>query len=189
AADGDSRWCSVVNHRLCAAVAHARCAISTSARNAFSNHVNGVVARALGPRRCSSVLVGLWRQSHCVLIRRMRSLSYLKVLAKCLSLGASSQFWAATLTAQTQNQIVGAVYDIPASSAVAAPGQVITLRVQRLNVPDAKATSIPLPTMLSGVGIRVTTQTPNYPEHLPIFSIVSSDYCGGISACPLTYIT
>ena len=110
-------------------------------------------------------------------------------IRQVLILRCKLSIWAATLTAQTQNQIVGAVYDIPASSAVAAPGQVITLRVQRLNVPDAKATSIPLPTTLSGVGIRVTTQTPNYPEHLPIFSIVSSDYCDGISACPLTYIT
>jgi len=69
----------------------------------------------------------------------------------------------------------------------AARGQVITLRVKRLNVPSAKATSIPLPTLLSGVGVRVTSHAfDNYPQRLPIFSIISSDPSDG--CCPLTYI-
>jgi len=69
----------------------------------------------------------------------------------------------------------------------AARGQVITLRVKWLNVPSAKATSIPLPTLLSGVGVRVTSHAfDNYPQRLPIFSIISSDPSDG--CCPLTYI-
>jgi hypothetical protein len=112
-----------------------------------------------------------------------------QTVPQVLILWCMLSIWPAILPAQTQSQIVGAGYEIPAPSSVAAPGQVITLFVKRLNVPDARAGSIPLPTTLSGVGVRVTSQIPNYPEHLPIFSIVSSDYCGGTSACPLTYIT
>lgn len=38
--------------------------------------------------------------------------------------------------------------------------------------------------------MRVTSQIPNYPESLPIFSIVSYDSCAGITtSCPLTHIT
>src|SRR6266850_8466762 len=95
--------------------------------------------------------------------------------------------WTTGLPAQTQNEIVGMGYDYKPEFA-AARGQVITLRVKRLNVPSAKATSIPLPTLLSGVGVRVTSRAfDNYPQRLPIFSIISSDPSDG--CCPLTYIT
>jgi len=97
--------------------------------------------------------------------------------------------WAANVRAQTQSQIVGAGYDIPGPSLAVAPGQVITLFVKRLNVPDARASSVPLPTMLSGVGVTVNPSIPNYPERLPILSLFSTDYCGGTTSCPLTYIT
>jgi hypothetical protein len=120
-------------------------------------------------------------------MRHMRSLY--RTILQALIFWCTFSIWATTLPAQTQSQIVGAGNDIPAPSSVAAPGQITTLFVKRLNVPDTRAGRIPLPTTLSGVGVRVTSQIPNYPEHLPIFSIVSSDYCGGTSACPLTYIT
>ncbi len=93
--------------------------------------------------------------------------------------------------AQTRQQIVAAGYRIPALGAVAARGQVVTLFVYGLNVPDARATSIPLPTTLSGVTVRVASNIPNYPKSLPIFSVVSYDQCAGNTAtsCALTHIT
>ena len=94
--------------------------------------------------------------------------------------------------AQTQNQIVAAGYQIPTPGAVAARGQVVTLFVYGLNVPDASATTIPLPTSLSGVTVRVSSPgIANYPKSLPIFSVVSYDFCAGrtVTSCPLTHIT
>lgn len=55
----------------------------------------------------------------------------------------------ATLSAQSQSLIVAAGYAIPVPGFVA-QGQVVTLFVQGLNVPDAKAASVPLPRTLSG---------------------------------------
>ncbi len=130
--------------------------------------------------------MGLLWQINRALMRRMRSI-YLVIpkalvswctLAICIS-----------LPAQTQNQIVGVGYDLAAPS-VAARGQIITLLVRGANVPSAKASSVPLPTTLSGVAVRVTSQIPNYPQRLPILNIASSDPCGGGTAsCALAYIT
>jgi hypothetical protein len=72
-----------------------------------------------------------------------------------------------------------------------ASGQVTTLFVRGLNVPDAAATGIPLPTTLSGILVKVTTSIPNYPDRLPILSVRSYDFCAGrVSVpCPLTHVT
>ena len=114
----------------------------------------------------------------------MRCLS--QAIRQVLMFWCTLSLWTTGLPAQTQSEIVGVGYDFQNEFAIAAPGQVITLRVKRLNVPYAKATSIPLPTKLSGIEVRVTAPTPNYPERLPIFSIISSDPSG---CCALTYIT
>lgn len=114
-----------------------------------------------------------------------------RVVLKAVALCFVVSNGAAILSAQTQSQIVSAGYAIPQSNLVAARGQVVTLFANGLSVPDASATSIPLPTTLSGVSVRVTSQIPNYPKLLPIFSIVSYDSCAGNSGtpCPLTLIT
>ncbi len=110
-----------------------------------------------------------------------------------LVLFLSSIYWSSPspLSAQTQNQIAGSGYAIPVPVGVAAYGQVITLFVNGLNVPDATASSTPLPRTLSGITVNVTSQIPNYPTSLPIFSVVTYDYCSGRTgtSCPLTQIT
>ena len=107
------------------------------------------------------------------------------MLCGLLSSGAATSF------CQAPNQIVAAGYSIPDSGLVAARGGVVTLLVKGLNVPDARASRIPLPTVLSGVSVKVTSQIPGYPETLPIFSIVSYDSCAGniSTPCSLTHIT
>jgi uncharacterized protein (TIGR03437 family) len=102
-------------------------------------------------------------------------------------------FGAVSLFGQIPNEIVSVGYVMP-SYAVAAPGQVLTLFVRGLNVPDASASAFPLPTDLSGVSVSVKVACCNptsYPSHLPIFKIHSEDYCGGRGAvpCPLAQIT
>ncbi len=104
-----------------------------------------------------------------------------------------SIYWSSPspLSAQTQNQIAGSGYAIPVPVGAAAPGQVLTLFVSGLNVPDATASGTPLPRTLSGIAINVNTQIPNYPTSLPIFSVVTYDYCSGRTgtSCPLTQVT
>ena len=76
--------------------------------------------------------------------------------------------------AQAQNEVVSAGYDIPTYPAFA-PGQVITLFVRGLKVPDALAAGTPIPTTLAGITERVKSSIPNYPDRLPIFSVRSYD--------------
>lgn len=97
---------------------------------------------------------------------------------------------AALLHAQAQNEVVSAGYDIPVYQAVAA-GQVTTLFVRGLKVPDASATVMPLPTMLAGITVKVNSGIKNYPDKLPILSVRSYDYCAGRLSvpCPLTHLT
>jgi uncharacterized protein (TIGR03437 family) len=96
--------------------------------------------------------------------------------------------------AQLPNQIIAAGYahTIPAPQVVA-PGQVITLFVRGISVPDAAATGLPLPTSLSGVSVGVTKlmYADLVPDQLPIFKIHSEDLCAGRLAvkCPSTQIT
>lgn len=89
-----------------------------------------------------------------------------------------------------QNRIVSAGYAIPEPPAFSA-GQVVTLFVRGLNVSDAVATSLPLPTTLSGVTVRVKSGITGYPEQLPIFSVLTFDFCAGKIGvnCPLTHVT
>lgn len=74
-----------------------------------------------------------------------------------------------------------------------APGQVITLFVRGITVPDAAATQLPLPTSLSGVSVAVTKlmYADLAPDLLPIFRVHSEDFCGGRLAvnCPVTQVT
>ena len=94
--------------------------------------------------------------------------------------------------AQTQTQIVSAGYDLPTIPSFT-PGQVITLFVRGLNVPDAFAAGTPLPTTLSGVTVKVNSTIPNYPDRLPIFSVRSYGCAvggtGPLLLCPLTGVT
>lgn len=88
------------------------------------------------------------------------------------------------------NIVASTGYSIPTFDTVA-PGQVITLFVRGLTVPDAKAETLPLPTTLSGLTVRVSSDIKGYPDRLPIFSVRSYDFCAGRFAtqCPLTYVT
>ena len=91
---------------------------------------------------------------------------------------------------QAQNQIVSAGYSIPEPPAFAA-GQVVTLFVRGLKVPDAAANGLPLPTTLAGITVRVRSGISGYPEQLPIFSVRTFDFCAGRigTSCPLTHVT
>jgi|SRR5579864_5987933 len=94
-------------------------------------------------------------------------------------------------SAQALNEIVAAGYQQFYPSAVA-PGQVLTLSVRGLNVPDADAAALPLPTTLSSVTVRIAGGLPaGYPALLPIFKIRSLDFCAGriFPPCPLTQVT
>ena len=103
--------------------------------------------------------------------------------------GLMLPFLVAGLFAQLPNRIVSTGYDVPAY-AVIASGQVTTLFVRGLQVPDAVATGAPWPGSLSGIVVRVRGGIPNYPDRLPIFRVRSYDWCGGrvTPACPLTEI-
>lgn len=82
--------------------------------------------------------------------------------------------------AQSTNNIISTGYAFPGDTSVAA-GQVITLFVRGLNVPNAFAAAAPLPTTLGGISVVVNNPpTPGYPTALPIFSVYSDpDACGG----------
>jgi uncharacterized protein (TIGR03437 family) len=99
---------------------------------------------------------------------------------------------AGSLPAQTLNEVVAVGYQQYVPSVVV-PGQVVTLFVRSLNVPDADAGVLPLPTSLSGVKVRISIPgTPaGYPTFLPIFKIRSLDFCARrlSVACPATQIT
>jgi uncharacterized protein (TIGR03437 family) len=82
---------------------------------------------------------------------------------------------ASTATAQVANNVVSAGYSQSFVTMVA-PGQVISLFVKGLNVPNAAASTDPWPTTLGGVRVVVAPNPNNlaYPTALPILS-VSSD--------------
>jgi uncharacterized protein (TIGR03437 family) len=85
-----------------------------------------------------------------------------------------------TASGQIANYVGSAGYSFSNGMQVA-PGQVISLFVQGLSVPDAVASKVPWPTTLSGVSVTVPSP-PNasYPTVLPIFSVSSySDACSG----------
>lgn len=89
-------------------------------------------------------------------------------------------------------EIVSTGYSFPTYPTVA-PGQVITVFVRGLNLPDAAASGLPLPRSLGGVTVRVrnTSNNPDYPERLPIFSLRSYDSCASwfSRGCSLTGVT
>ena len=98
------------------------------------------------------------------------------------------------LQAQTQNQITdigfnGSLFWTPGYSA-ASPGQLVTLFATPLGVPDAVATTIPLPTSLSGVSVlaRVigASDASDYPTSLPILRIdhIAPAQLPGGALCP-----
>ena len=101
-------------------------------------------------------------------------------------------FFSVAAWGQATNYVASATYDFPGGTLVA-PGQVITLFVRGLNVPNAVAKSIPLPNSLSGVSVVVTNApTPGYPTSLPVFSVFSepSRCAGGVEdECDTTAVT
>jgi len=71
------------------------------------------------------------------------------------------------------------------------PSPKVRLSVRGLNVADADAPGLPLPTNLSGVKVRISGPLPaGYPTVLPIFKIRSLDFCAGrlSVACPITQV-
>jgi hypothetical protein len=86
----------------------------------------------------------------------------------------------AIVAAQSSNYVAAAGYAFPEPVSLA-PGGVITLFARGLNVPDAVATSDPLPTVLNGVSVIVkNSPAVGYPTALPILSIRSdANACGG----------
>jgi uncharacterized protein (TIGR03437 family) len=97
------------------------------------------------------------------------------------------------LSAQTApSYVVSAGYAFPDPTPVAR-GQVITLFVRGLQVPNASAAGSPWPTMLGGVTVAVANPpTPGYPTMLPIFSVFSSPtQCAGgnYNYCSTTAVT
>jgi uncharacterized protein (TIGR03437 family) len=98
----------------------------------------------------------------------------------------------ASAWAQSTNYVASAEYSFRGPTAVA-PGQIITLFVRNLNVPNAVADRVPLPTTLSGITVAVKDPpTPGYPTALPIFSVRSyPDACSGgnVAFCNNTAVT
>jgi uncharacterized protein (TIGR03437 family) len=97
------------------------------------------------------------------------------------------------LSAQTATSYVASAgYAFPDPKPVAR-GQVITLFVRGLQVPNASAAGSPWPTMLGGVTVAVANPpTPAYPTMLPIFSVFSSPaQCasGNYNYCNTTAVT
>jgi hypothetical protein len=97
----------------------------------------------------------------------------------------------AGVRAQAPNQIAAAGYQFPAPAQVAF-GQLITLFVRGLNIPDAASNTLPLPTTVSGISVRVKNPPQQaYPNLLPILSVRSYfDLCGSFAGyCDTTAIT
>ena len=102
-------------------------------------------------------------------------------------------FSSALLNAQAGSaSLASAGHTFPNPPTVA-QGQVITLFVQGLEVPNASASVVPWPTTLGGVTVAVVNPpTPNYPATLPIYRVFSSPtQCAGGNAsyCNTTAIT
>jgi hypothetical protein len=105
--------------------------------------------------------------------------------------------------AQSQNQIVNVGNQFTSNVVTSvAPGVLITLTTPNLNVPDATASTIPLPSSLSGVSVLVRAMgakdTTGYPTSLPILNIYSTSssetsegvLCGpSVLLCSYTQIT
>jgi hypothetical protein len=116
------------------------------------------------------------------------------------SLALTSVLAGTALVAQTPNpianQIVGVGYRPPAYPAVAL-GAVVTLFVNDLNVPDAVAPPMSLPTSLSGVSVSVrtmgTVDASNFPFPVTLGILrVFTEACGQFvydGYCPTTQIT
>ncbi len=102
---------------------------------------------------------------------------------------------APALVAQFQNVILGVGYTSPSGLFTVGPGQLVTLFVPDLNVPDAAASQTPLPASLSGVSVAVTplnsSRTENYPKSLPILRVYTERACRSNNppTCPNTQIT
>jgi hypothetical protein len=84
-------------------------------------------------------------------------------------------------SAQNTNYIASAGYAFPNSVMQVGAGQVISIFVRWLNVPNATATKVPWPTTLSGVRVVVPNPpNPGYPTALPILSVSSYPHrCSG----------
>src|ERR1017187_7599916 len=88
------------------------------------------------------------------------------------------------------NQIVSGAYTLYGFSPevlTVSPNQVLTLFSTVLNVPDAVATQVPLPTTLSGVSVLVRAvgaqDATGYPTALPILSIFRNNF--GLTRGPI----
>jgi uncharacterized protein (TIGR03437 family) len=83
------------------------------------------------------------------------------------------------IVARGQNQIVSGGFTYGPTLLAVAPGEILTLVTPALNVPDAAATTLPLPASLSGVSVSVrvigATETTGYPASLPILSIYTQN--------------
>jgi hypothetical protein len=91
-----------------------------------------------------------------------------RILCLLLMVAAVS---AVAASAQTSTYVASAGYSYSNVTEVAS-GQVISLFVQGLNVPDAVATDVPWPTSFGGVSVIVPNPpTSVYPTALPIFSV------------------
>ena len=74
-----------------------------------------------------------------------------------------------------QPTIIDAGYRQPVESTLVSPGQIVTLFARGLKrpltAPDATASTLPLPTVLGGVSVRVKSIIPGYPAFLPLLSV------------------
>jgi hypothetical protein len=108
------------------------------------------------------------------LIRAHSTRSWARCAAITIAIAAS-----ATL-GKGQNQVVSVGFGPPwenLNTFYVAPGEIVTLFTTALGVPDAVATQIPLPTLLSGVSVLVrvigATDATGYPASSPILRIHS----------------
>jgi hypothetical protein len=103
--------------------------------------------------------------------------------------------WTALGKAQLQNPAISIGYTPPPAFASVAAGQLVTLFLPPLNVPDAVATGTPLPSSLSGVSVAVhpsgVVQANNYPTSLPMLRVYTEGSCQlpNPPSCPDTQIT
>src|ERR1017187_5654840 len=93
---------------------------------------------------------------------------------------------------QTVSNVASAGYRFPDPPPVA-PGQIITLFVRGIAVPNGVAQSVPLPQTLSGVTVVVENQpAAGFPTTLPLFSVISRpELCGNptFGYCGFTAVT
>jgi uncharacterized protein (TIGR03437 family) len=100
-----------------------------------------------------------------------------------------------TARAQVPNSILSVGYTPPVDYVQVTPGQLLTLFVRQLNVPDAATSLVPLPTTLSGLSVAVKpsgiVNVDNYPAFLPILRVYTETSCRYVNppTCPNTQIT